>query len=289
MAKWGTIAVIGAAAVTAGIVGHKLYVTYKPKTPTPPDGQNGDSPKGRESLVKYKATELAATVADKLGELITGKSSSCELAFKQLPEKLSYVPDTERKYGEGVTVQQWARDMMSESRSPIEKWVASRILAREADAMEAAAIVYPTLANPALASAYRKASACIVVAVDLERLSPQDRKDIHLVDLPGTMYQDTIESMKEPGGGTKSWSDDSTASGGAGLNVWKNLKDSGYLRAAYDFRVLYYPLASLDPPYDPPTYVVGVRRSSIPAMPRVSGPPGRRRVEIPSLPRRAMR
>lgn len=43
MAKWGTMAVIGVVAVTAGIVGHKLYVTYKPQAPTPPTPP-GDKP-----------------------------------------------------------------------------------------------------------------------------------------------------------------------------------------------------------------------------------------------------
>lgn len=163
----------------------------------------------------------------------------CEAAFATLTGPLVYTSDEDRQASmpwgsyraSYPSLSDWSLALHTYG-SPVEKWIASRILKREADAAEEAG------ADATLISNLRVASDCLAVAITSDDIPAEQKATIHLLDLPGSMYTDTLMAM-DGFSGRKPWSPD-------GLNLWKSLHGQGYIQAAQDFRVLFSPDLSGD-------------------------------------------
>jgi len=157
----------------------------------------------------------------------------CETAFDKLPTGgLVYTSDSDRSYAPSYpALQDWAHSLYT-SGTPLEKWVASRVLQREADAGEAAG------ADATLVATLRAASDCLAVPISSDDLSVDEKAAIRFADLPAPMSTNTSMTNMLTGA-AKPWSPD-------GLSILNDLHSQGYTQAAQDFRAKYSPDLSGD-------------------------------------------
>jgi hypothetical protein len=176
---------------------------------------------------------MATSALSALGDRFVAKTP-CEATFDALPTGgLVYTSDSDRSYAASYpSLQDWAHSLYSSGTS-LEKWVASRVLKREADAGEAAG------ADPTLVANLRAASDCLAVPITSDDLSADEKSTLHFLDLPGSMYTDMLIRMTSLSGAANPWNPN-------GLSVWNDLQGQGYTQAAQDFRVMFSPDLSGD-------------------------------------------
>ena len=193
----------------------------------------------RSDTFLFGDAALAASAPTYLSTGTYVAKTPCEAAFAALAGPLVYTSDEDRQASmpwasyraSYPSIADWGLALYNYG-TPLEKWIASRIFNREADAAEAAG------ADATLTSNLRIASDCLAVPITSDDIPAEQKAILHLLDLPGTMYTDTLMGM-EGFSGRKPWSPD-------GLNLWKKLHDQGYIQAAQDFRVLFSPDLSGD-------------------------------------------
>lgn len=174
--------------------------------------------------VMREGSSMFGSALESMG--IAVAKTPCETAFDALPEApLSYTSDSDRSYATTYTfIQDWALAMYNSGTS-LEKWIASRVLNREANAAEAAG------ADASYISNLRTASDCLAVPITPDDLSAGEKSTLAFIDLPEPFYTNTVSSMTVfPSGERVGWET-------GGRKIANSISDQGFDRAAHDIGV----------------------------------------------------